>query len=111
MKIVNALWEYKLQMLAHLYIGLSVFMFTESVLGTLLIAPIALVSYIAIAEELEGDTVIGVIVVPLPETEDTDDIAEAIAEDISKSGDVPVKLMILSAEEVQDIRDSLTDED
>ena len=110
MRIFNALWEYKLQILAHLYIGLAVFMFTESVLGTLLIAPVALVSYIAIAEELDGDTVIGVIVVQLPETEDVDHIAEAIAEDVSKNGDVPVKLMILGVEEVEALRDSLTEE-
>lgn len=111
MKIVNALLEHKLQILAHLYIGLAVFMFTESVLGTLLIAPIALVSYIAVVEELDGDTVIGVIVVQLPEIEDVDHIAEAIAEDVSKSGDVPVKLMILDVEEVEALRDSLTDQD
>lgn len=109
MRIFNAIWEHKLKILAHLYISLAVFMFTESVLGTLLIAPIALVSYIAIAEELDGDTVIGVIVVQLPEIEDVDDIAEVIAEDVSRSGDIPVKLMILSADDVEEIRESLTE--
>lgn len=109
MKILNALWEHKLKILAHLYIALAVFMFTESPLGTLLIAPIALVSYIAVAEELEGDTVIGVIVVQVPETEELDDIAEAIAEDVSRSGNVPVRLIILDEEELEEIKQSLTD--
>lgn len=110
MKIVKALWEHKLQILAHLYIALAVFMFTESVLGTLLIAPVALVSYIAVAEELEGDNVIGVIVVQVPETEELTNIAELIAEDVSRSGDVPVKLIVIDKDEIDEIKQALTEE-
>lgn len=109
MKILKALWENKAQIAVHLYIALTVFIFTDSALGTLLVAPIVLIAYIAVAEELEGDTVIGVIVVQIPSAEDVDEIAEAIAEDVSRSGDVPVKLMILSAEDVDEIRESLTE--
>lgn len=111
MKILRALWDNKAQIAVHLYIALSLFTFTESALGTLLIAPIAFIAYIAVAEELEGDTVIGVIVVQLPEMEDVDNIAEAIAEDVSRSGDVPVKLVILEPEEIEEIRESLTEGD
>lgn len=111
MKILKALWENKAQIAVHLYIALTIFIFTDSPLGTLLVAPIAFIAYIAVAEELEGDTVIGVIVVQLPEMEDVDDIAEAIAEDVSRSGSVPVKLMVLDPEEIEEIRESLTEED
>jgi len=111
MKILNALWEHKLKILGHLYIALSVFMFTESALGTLLIAPVALVCYLAVAEELEGDTVIGVIVVQVPETEDLEEVAELIAEDVSRSGDVPVKLIVIDKDEIDEIKQALTDRD
>lgn len=111
MKIVKALWEHKARIAVHLYIALSLFMFTESVIGTLLISPIALIAYVAIAEELEGDTVIGVIIVQLPEIPDIEEVAEIIAEDVSRSGEVPVKLMVLSPEDVNEIREVLTSDD
>ncbi len=113
MKIVKALWEHKARIAAHLYIALSLFMFTESTIGTLLISPIALIAYVAIAEELKGDTVIGVIVVQLPDIPSwqIEEVAEYIAEDVSRSGEVPVKLMVLSPEDVNDIREVLTSDD
>jgi hypothetical protein len=111
-RIAKALWERKLHIVAHTYIALSIFMFTESALGTLLIAPIALVAYISIAEELAGDNVIGVIVVRLPEeVEGVQDVAEALAKDISEDANIPVTLMVLDADEVAELQRDLTLED
>lgn len=111
-RIVKAITEHKLQIIAHAYIALTIFMFTESALGTLLIAPIALVAYVSVVEELTGDNVVEVIVVKLPDgVKNLQAVAEALAEEISEDANLPVKLVTLDIDEVNEISANLTDKD